>query len=131
MSAKKTKDLSQAHELLENGKLSKGANSLIQEHIEQELFAKYYGIRAGRDMRSALLEFYNKNQSKIGWHDLRRAYPYIYLDGTKVKAKIKWCEHPSRWFVTFTSWSVGGLFNCYICRGGSFKNKKSAAILWP
>ena len=106
-SEKKTKDLSQAHELLETGKLSKDANSLLQEHIEQELFAKYYGIRAGKDMRSALLKFYSKNQSKIGWQDLRRAYPSIYLDGTKVKAKIKWWEHPMRWFVTFTSWGVG------------------------
>ncbi|WP_022966491.1 hypothetical protein [Denitrificimonas caeni] len=106
-SEKKTKDLSQAQALLESGKLSKDADNLLQEHIEQELFVKYYGIRAGKEMRSALLKFYNKNQAEIGWHDLRRAYSSIYLDGTKVKVNIKWWEHPMRWLVTAISWSIG------------------------
>ena len=58
-------------------------------------------------MRAALLKFYNKNEVKVGWHDLRRAYPSIYLDGAKIKVNINWWDHVMRWLVTVISWGIG------------------------
>ena len=117
---KKTKDISQAHALLESNKLSKDIDELLQEYIEWELFVKYYGISAAKQMRSALLGFYSKNQKKVGWHDLRRAYTYIYLDGTNVKVNIKWWQCPMRWVVTFISWSIS-LYAFVFLVGGVLK----------
>lgn len=106
-SEQKSKDIDQAKALLESEKLCKESNELLREHLEHYTFHKYYGISANKDMRSALLKFYQKHQDVIGWHDLRRAFPYTRPCGTSIKVKISWYNHLSRWSVTLLSWFMG------------------------
>lgn len=62
----KIKDIDQAKSLLESEKLGEESNELLREHLENYAFKKYYGINANKDMRSALLKFYQKHQNTVG-----------------------------------------------------------------
>lgn len=106
-SEKKDNDLSQAQSLLASDKLSNDTDELLREHVEREVFSKYYGIRAGKEMRAAMLKCFKKNENEIGWHDLRRAYPYIKLDERVLKVSLRWWDHVMRWLVTGLSWLMG------------------------
>lgn len=107
LSEKKEKEHEFAKELLESEKLGKDANEFLREHLERIAFRKYYGIQADPEMRSALLKFYKKHQRSLGWHDLRRAYPNIRLDGSKIAANLNWTDHAFRWLVSGLCYVVG------------------------
>jgi len=106
-SEKKGKEHELAKALLESEKLGKEANEFLREHLEKMAFHKYYGIHADHEMRSALLKFYKKHQRKLGWHDLRRSYANIKLEGTKVTAHLSWFDHALRWMVTGMCFVIG------------------------
>lgn len=106
-SEKKEKEHDLAKTLLDSQKLGKEANEFLREHLERHAFRKYYEINADAEMREALIKFHRKHQRKIGWHDIRRAYPYITLSGSKVSAKLKWHDHLMRWLVTSLCYLVG------------------------
>lgn len=93
--------------LMGSEKLSKEANGFLREYLERTAFQRYYGIHADNIMRNALLEFHRKHQQEIGWRELRRAYPNIRLDGTKLSAKLTWVDHGFRWAVTTMCVLVG------------------------
>ncbi len=103
----KIRDIDQAKSLLESEKLGKESNELLREYLENYAFKKYYGINANKDMRAALLKFYQKHQSIVGWHDLRRAYSYIKSDGSSIKVTLSLGSHIGRWTVTTLSWFIG------------------------
>lgn len=103
----KNKDIDQARSLLESEKLGKESNELLREHLESYAFKKFYGINANKEMRAALLKFYQKHQSTIGWHDLNRAYSYIKPDGSSIKVELSLGSHVGRWAVTGLSWFIG------------------------
>ncbi len=105
-SERKSKDIDQALNLLESEKLTKESNELIKEYIEKYTFKKYYGIYANKEMRSALLKFYQKHQNDISWYDLKIAYSLYKLDGSKIKIILNWKNHLGRWSVTILSWFV-------------------------
>lgn len=104
---RKTKDIDQAKALLESDKLGKEANELLREYLEHYSFKRFYGINANRDMRSALLKFYQNFQGKFGWQELKSAYPYMKLDGSIIKIRLHWTSHLWRWVVTCLSWFIG------------------------
>lgn len=106
-SEQKNKDIEQARILLESERLTKESNKLLREHIETYAFKKYYGIHANREMRIALLNFHQKYQNDIGWYDLKRAFPYINLNGSKVAITLTWQNHLGRFLVTGLSWFIG------------------------
>lgn len=103
----KIKDIEQAKSLLESDKLGKESNELLREHLEHYTFKKFYGISANKEMRTALLKFYQKHQRNIRWHDLRRAYPHIKPDGSSIKIELSWGNYISRWAVSGLSWLIG------------------------
>lgn len=107
LNEQKNKDVFQAKSLLESEKLGKESNELLREHLENFAFKKFYGINANREMRSALLKFYNKHYNSIGWNDLRRAYPYIQKDSPSIKVHLPFISHLGRWAVTCLSWFIG------------------------
>jgi len=106
-SDKKSKDIEQAVTFLESEKLTKEANELIREYIENYTFKKYYGINANKEMRLALLKFYKKNSKNIDWYDLKIAYHLYELDGSKVKVVLNWKNHLGRWATTIMSHLIG------------------------
>ena len=103
----KIKDIDQAKSLLESNILGKEANELLREHLEYYSVKKYYGISADKSMRIALLKFHNKYSKEIGWHDLKRSYPYIKPDGSSIKIELSWGSHVGRWAVTGLSYFIG------------------------
>jgi len=103
----KIRDIDQAKSLLESEKLGKESNELLREHLESYAFKRYYGITANRDMRTALLKFYQKHQNTVGWHDLKRADSYIKPDGSSIKVVLSLGSHIGRWAVTSLSWFIG------------------------
>lgn len=103
---RKIKDIEQAQALLQSDKLSNEINSLIQDHLENYAFKKYCGINANKQKRLTLIEFHTKHKSKIGWHDLRRAYPYLVFDKSTIDINLQWFNHLSRWFVTLFSYLI-------------------------
>jgi hypothetical protein len=107
LSERKIKDIEQAKALLESDKLSNDINSLIREHLENYAFKKYCGINANKEKRQTLIKFHKKHKSKIGWHDLRRAYAYLGSDDSKIDINLRWYNHLNRWFVTGLSYLIG------------------------
>lgn len=103
----KIREIDQARSLLESDKLGKESNELLREYLENYAFKKYYGINANKDMRAALLKFYQKHQNTVGWHDLKRAYSYIEPDGSSIKVALSLSSHIGRWSVTVLSWLIG------------------------
>lgn len=93
----------EALELIDAGKLSEEANDFLREYVEKSAFFLCYGICADSEMRGALLRFHGKNQSRIGWHDLRRAYSKIRLINGGIFIKLSWGDH-------FLSWCINILF---------------------
>lgn len=103
----KSKDIEQAKSLLESKRLGKDSNELIRDHLERYFFNKYYGINTDKKMRVALLEFYKKYQGAVRWHDLKRAYTYIRLDGSIVTIKLSFFSRFGSWVVNALSCLVG------------------------
>lgn len=105
-SEKKEKEHDFARLLLDSQRLGKEANEFLREHLEKHAFRKYYEISADAEMREALIKFHKKNQRKIGWHDLRRAYPNIILTGSTVSVRLSLIDHVLRWAVTILCYIV-------------------------
>ncbi|WP_010484940.1 hypothetical protein [Pseudomonas sp. S9] len=105
-SEKKEKEHDLARILLDSQKLGKEANEFLREHLERHAFRKYYEINADAEMRHALMKFHKKNQRKIGWHDLRRAYPNITLAGSAISVRLRLVDHILRWAVTVLCYMV-------------------------
>lgn len=110
LSDRKSKDIDQAKILLECDSLSKESKELIKEHIENYAFNKYYGIDANNEMRTALVSFYEKYKNNIGWHNLKRAYDYIEINGSNIFIRLTLKNHIGRWFVTGLC-SITGLYS--------------------
>ncbi|MGQ7244691.1 hypothetical protein ACUN9V_14665 [Salinicola sp. V024] len=79
----------------------------IEEYIDGYIFKKIYRINACAGMRNSLFRFYKAHQSLIGWHNLRRAYPYLVQRKDSIDVKIRSKDVIWRWVVSAFSYLVG------------------------
>ena len=56
----------------------------LNEYFEHVVFYRAYGIRATKEMRTELVNFYSRHKDEINWTDIKAAYRNIKLDGSNL-----------------------------------------------
>lgn len=89
--------------LLEKDNFSNDLTVSLVEHFESLAFYKAYGMKADKEMRTVLLEFYSQNKKDISWRDLKGAYKDIRLDESlSIKVKTKFISELYQFFLNIS-----------------------------
>ncbi len=95
--------LSQAHKEFDSEHLSQTHRATQQEYIESETFKRNYGIEASPKFRSAIFDFYIKNQTDITWKQIRSAKSHLRTRDKSIHVYITTRDIINRWYISITA----------------------------
>lgn len=90
----------QAKALLATGLVSPGLASALKEQLEADVFLRQFGIQAEPGMRSSLIRLKARAGDEVSWLMLRRARPYLRMEGGHLTVSLGKGDVVGRWLLT-------------------------------